>query len=155
MELERRERHARIKDSRDAAENTVAGNSESVTSSSENPGQIDRILHWADDSGTDRILDSPLHIRKPGERDPPLPLSDGVHWNPGSAPGRRALNLEDQWRNPISLEAKTTISAVAEMVVFCYPETLQFRQIRVDGISGPLEKYRRFRVRKMPKITPN
>ena len=48
--------------------------------------QADRMLYRDINLGADRILDSPLHTRKPGECDPAFPLLSGVHRNSGSAP---------------------------------------------------------------------
>ena len=52
-----------------------------------------------------------------------------------------------------NLEAETTISARSEMVVFLFPETLQFPQFGLGNIPGPPEKLRRFQVQKTQKIT--
>ncbi len=53
-----------------------------------------------------------------------------------------------------NLEVETTISARSEMVVFLFPETLQFPQFGSDNILGSSEKSRRFQVLETPKITP-
>ena len=89
MELERRERYERIKDSDVAAENTVAGDSEPATGDSKCLGQAVWILHWATDSGADRVLGSPLHTGKPGECNLAFHLLGGMHWDSGSVQGSK------------------------------------------------------------------
>ena len=84
MESERRERHERIKDSDVAAENTVAGCSESAAGDSKSPGQAVWILHWATDSNADRIPGLPLHAGQPGECDPAFHLLGSMHWDSSS-----------------------------------------------------------------------
>lgn len=96
MELERRERHGRIKDSDVAVENTVAGDSEPAAGDSRCSGQVVWILHRTTDLGSGRILDPSLHTGKPGECDPAFHLPWGVHWDSSSVQDSKHSAWKDQ-----------------------------------------------------------
>lgn len=53
------------------------------------------------------------------------------------------------------MEAEATISAYVEMVVFCFPETLQFPDMKKDSIPELPQKLCRTERLKSPEFAPD